>query len=114
VLVNGFSDLTSVPIQYSIAGKVATVYIPAMTGTSSNTTYSLANLPAAILSSIARQRCFALVLDNAIETIGQVLTPLNNTAPEKRFTFQIGGSGTAFTSSGNKGLSSAICLTYLL
>jgi hypothetical protein len=112
--VAGFSDVTSITAQYSITGKMAVVYIPAINGTSNQNFFHLSNIPPTLLSTLQRQQFFTLTVDNALNVRGEVLCPKNGTALDKRFTFEIDGDSSGFTATGSKGTPAAICLTYLL
>ena len=101
----GFSaDPSSVTARYVVIGKLCTVYVRAIAGTSNATTFTI-TLPIAAANT-AIQGFAVIVTDNSINAIGRFATRVNSTTVD----IYPSATATAWTNSGSKNCS--FCITY--
>jgi hypothetical protein len=111
--LTGCATSPTATIQYTIAGGIATITIPALTATSNATACTISGLPNALKPTTTKmvsipKYCFG---DNsALNATVDVRMDSSLNA----ITFLLGGSATGFTNSGTKGVSSTFTFVYPL
>jgi hypothetical protein len=108
VTATGFSGTApSGTATYVIIGRQVTLVLPALTGTSNATTFTITGIPAAIQTSVG-QFCLVPAMNNNVWDVGLVSPVASGT-----WSLYVNGGGTAWTASGSKGMQNCV-ITYLL
>lgn len=96
--------------KYSPASKIAWVFLPAISGPSNSTSFSISSLPAFLIPATITQQALIEGFDNNVEQ-----GPLNTliTAGSGVIVYQKNGSSTGWTASGNKGVGLQIITLFL-
>lgn len=110
----GFSGTAPIGValyKYSPTANIAWLFLPAITGVSNSTSFSISPLPSFLIpATIATQQCLVEGFDNGTEQ-----GPLNAviSAGSNILVYQKNGSSTGWTASGNKGIGLQVITFFL-
>lgn len=107
--MTGGTTAPSVTIEWERSGNVVTALIPGVTVTSNATTCALGSVPANLIPAKAQTMAVPTLMNNGTAGIGGLV--LGTSGALSLFVNLSSGN---FASSGTKGISSPVCVTWLL
>lgn len=107
--LTGCTTAPQVSVRYARAGKIVTLFIPALTATSNSTACTITGVPAALRPSIAQGLIPIAVYDNNVLGFGSALIDAAGSIILRPASFNVNG----FTAANGKGVD-VTNLTYLL